>query len=233
MLVDKSKGTYHNQDAQNVRRVPNGVVAGFGGLHDVCDILDDLFLEGGRNIRVSFVANSFLGRYQIAGSLDELSGQRRIGGRGAIGQLVGVLDEALGKDPMSKCSGNQVKDSQRSLFSVHGDFWLEHRDCVGFDDFQNGFGGQGSGQPAPQDPNTAKGFGFGSVVVLVRGSDSSIGRSVGCCCWKSRQDDERSGNPSPEGPDEQMYNELFASGEVFLVDETIRFCQRCPLTAGE
>ena len=48
-----------------------------------------------------------------------------------VGQLVVVLNEALGKDPMSECSGNQVKVFQRSLFTMHDGFGLDHRDSFG------------------------------------------------------------------------------------------------------
>ena len=65
-----------------------------------------------------------------------------VGRRGMVGQLVGVLNEALGKDPMSECSGNQVKVFQRSLFTEHDGFGLDHRDIFGLKDSQDGSGGQ-------------------------------------------------------------------------------------------
>ena len=37
----------------------------------------------------------------------------------------------------------------------------------------------------------------------------------------------------PDGPDDQRYDESFASGEGLLVDEAAWFCHRCSLTAGE
>ena len=81
MLEDESKGADHNQgglqkDEQNVSRMPEGVVAGFGGLHDVGNVLDDLLLKGVRNLRVSLVLNSFLGINHIVGSLNELDGRQ-------------------------------------------------------------------------------------------------------------------------------------------------------------
>ena len=126
MLIGKPNHANHNQDGhqcheQDVSRVPKGVLAGCCGCHDVGNVLDDLLLKGHRNLRVSFVSNSLLGRYHIAGRLDELNGQRSEGGRSLVGQLVGVLDEALGKDPVGECSSNQIKNSQsRDLFSRCG-----------------------------------------------------------------------------------------------------------------
>ena len=120
MLVGESNGTNQNQHGhqghkQDVSRVPQGVIAGLGALHDVGNVLHDLFLKGVRNLHVSFVTDSILGRYYVVVSLNELNGQRGVSWRGSVGQLVGVLDEAFGKDPMGGCSGDQVKNPQRSF----------------------------------------------------------------------------------------------------------------------
>ena len=58
-----------------------------------------------------FVSNHVFGGHDVAGGLDELDRQGSERRRSFVGQLVGVLDEVLRKDPMGECSGYQVKAS--------------------------------------------------------------------------------------------------------------------------
>ena len=142
MLVGKSKeanndihdGERHEPD---VRRMPGVVLAGRGRSHDVGQVLYDLLLEFCGNLRVAFVLNHVFCGHHVAGGLDELDrhgGERQ---RGLVGQLVGVLDEVLRKDPMSECSGYQVKNGQRSFLTMGslccGDPWNRFKFEVSLD----------------------------------------------------------------------------------------------------
>ena len=72
--------------------------------HDVVHVLDDLLLEGRRDLHVAFVLNRVLGRHHFAGGLDELDRQGSEGRQILVGQLVVVPDEAFRKNPMSEGS---------------------------------------------------------------------------------------------------------------------------------
>ena len=76
---------------------------------------------------MTFVTNHVLGRHDVAGGLNELDREGSECRRSFVGQLISVLDEALRKDPVSECSGDQVENSQGSLFAMGSlgswDFW--------------------------------------------------------------------------------------------------------------
>ena len=53
----------NDQECHNplVSRMPGSILVGGSGRHEVVKILNDLFLEGCRDLRVTFVSNSLLG----------------------------------------------------------------------------------------------------------------------------------------------------------------------------
>ena len=114
MLVGKSKesdedvhdGERHEPD---VRRVPGVVVAGRSRGDDVGQVFNARSQQG--SLGVTFVTNHILGGHDVAGGLNELDREGSECWRSFVGQLISVLDEALRKDPVSECSGDQVENS--------------------------------------------------------------------------------------------------------------------------
>ena len=114
MLIVKSKesdeevhdGERHEPD---VRRVPGVVIASRSRGDDGGQVFNACSQQGSHG--VMFVTNHVLGGHDVAGGLNELDREGSECQRSFVGQLVGVVDEALRKDPVSECSSDQVEDS--------------------------------------------------------------------------------------------------------------------------